>query len=153
MPHESLDHLQEAFLRHVVAEGQAFEARFGKTARRFFDSLPSVFALLRRLSLDLDLPVRERRLASAAFVYVVEPADYLRLAQNIGPQALVDDLWVAFETLRRLRATVGDAALSRHVRTPASFSDLADLAENADTIKDLVPPKVLEQLERFLETA
>jgi hypothetical protein len=150
VPHESLDRLQQGFVRYVTDGGDAFEARFGKTARLFFEQLPTVFGLMRRLALDLALPVAERRLAAAAALYLAEPDDFLRETPTAGVGSAIDDVWVGFESLRRLRLAVGDAPLSRHVREPGSFATIADLAENVDVIREHVPSRVLEQLEKYL---
>lgn len=150
MPRESLDRLQQLLAQAVAEEAGAFEARFGKNARRFFDQLPVVFGLMRRLALDLELPGAERRLAAATALYLAEPDDFLRETPSSGVVGAIDDVWVGFEALRRLRRAVGDAPLARHVRGPTSFADLADLAENVDVIRDVVPSRVLEQLEEFL---
>jgi hypothetical protein len=133
VPRESLDRLQQLLAQAVAEEGGAFEARFGRNARRFFDQLPVVFGLMRRLALDL-----------------AEPDDFLRETPSSGVVGAIDDVWVGFEALRRLRRAVGDAPLARHVRGPTSFADLADLAENIDVIRPQVPSRVLEQLETFL---
>ena len=150
MPQTTLDALQQNYLRHVVEEGPAFEARFGKNARRFYDQIPAVFGLMRRLALDLELPVAHRHLAAATTLYLAEPDDFLRETANSAVVGTIDDVWVGFEALRRLRAAVGDAPLARHVRAPAKFEDLADLAENVDTIKEHVPSRVLEMLQDYL---
>jgi uncharacterized membrane protein YkvA (DUF1232 family) len=150
VPRETLDRFQQLLAQAVADEGGAFEARFGKNARRFFDQLPVVFGLMRRLALDLELPGTERRLAAAAALYLVEPDDFLRETPSSGVVGAIDDVWVGFEALRRLRVAVGDAPLTRHVREPASFEALVDLAENVDVIRGQVPSRVLEQLEQFL---
>lgn len=150
MPRESLDRLQQRLADVVTEEGGAFEARFGKNARRFFDQLPVLFGLMRRLALDLELPGAERRLAAATALYLAEPDDFLRETSSSGVVGAIDDVWVGFEALRRLRRAVGDARLARHVRGPITFTDLADLAENVDAIREQVPSRVLEQLEEFL---
>jgi hypothetical protein len=150
VPRESLDRVQHALVSTVEEEGDAFEARFGKNARRFFESLPVVFGLMRRLALDLELGGPERRLAAAAALYLAEPDDFLRETAAVGVGGAIDDVWVGFEALRRLRAAVGDDALARHVRGTVSFPHLADLAENIDLITPQVPPRVLEQLEQLL---
>jgi uncharacterized membrane protein YkvA (DUF1232 family) len=150
MPRESLDRLQQQLARNVAEEGGAFEARFGKNARRFFDQLPVLFGLMRRLALDLELPTAERRLAAAAALYLAEPDDYLRETPASGVVGAIDDVWVGFEALRRLHGAVGDAPLARHIREPASLEALSELAENVDAIREHVPSRVLEQLEQFL---
>lgn len=150
MPRESLDRLQQQLTHLVEEERGAFEARFGRNAARFFDKLPIAFGLLRRLALDLDLPVPARHRAAAAALYLADPDDYLRETQASGVVGAIDDVWVGFEAIRRLRRAVGDAPLARHVRAPERFSELADLAENIDVIREHVPSRVLEQLEQFL---
>ena len=150
MPRESLDRVQQSLASTVDEEADGFEARFGKNARRFFEGLPVVFGLMRRLALDLELGSAERRLAAAAALYLAEPDDFLRETAAVGVGGAIDDVWVGFEALRRLRAAGGDDPLVRHVRGAVSFPELADLAENIDVITPQVPPRVLEQLEKFL---
>jgi hypothetical protein len=150
VPRESLDRVQQSLASTVNDEADDFETRFGKNARRFFEALPVVFGLLRRLALDLELGGTERRVAAAAALYLAEPDDFLRETAAVGVGGAIDDVWVGFEAVRRLRAAVGDEPLARHVRGSASFADLADLAENIDVITPQVPPRVLEQLEKFL---
>lgn len=150
MPHDSFNHLQEMYLRLVITEGHAFEEKFGKVARRFFERLPVLFGLFRRMSFDLSLPSKERHLATAALVYLAEPDDFLRESAALGVGSYIDDVWVAFEVLRRLRESVGDEAIARHMRPPEHFDDLATLAENSDTMREHVPSKVLEQLIDYL---
>ena len=151
MPHDSLNLMQEKYLRLVLAEGHAFEERFGKVARRFFERLPMLFGLFRRVSFDLSLPAHERRLAAAALVYLAEPDDFLRESAAVGVSSYIDDVWVAFEVFRRLRDAVGDDAIARHIRSPGQFDELATLAENSDTMREHVPSKVLEQLLAFID--
>ena len=113
MLHDSLTLMQEKYLRLVLAEGHAFEERFGKVARRFFERLPMLFGLFRRVSFDLSLPAHERRLAAAALVYLAESDDFLRESAAVGVSSYIDDVWVAFEVFRRLRDAVGDDAIAR----------------------------------------
>jgi hypothetical protein len=62
MPKESLNRLQENLLRMVVEEGPAFQARFGRTVRVYFEQLPLLFGLFRHVALDLELSAKARHL-------------------------------------------------------------------------------------------
>ncbi len=150
MTHDALDRLQEHYLRFVIAEGHAFEEKFGKTARRFFDQLPVLFHLYRRMSLDLELSSQARRLASSALFYLIETDDFLRAGKISAVESSIDDVWVGFEVLRRLRLAVDDELICRHVNPPAAFELLTTLAENIDTVAEHVPTRVLEKLQQFV---
>lgn len=150
MTNDALDRLQEHYLRFVIAEGAAFEEKFGKTARRFFDQLPVLFHMYRRLSLDLELSSGARRLASAALIYMIETDDFLREGAISAAESSIDDVWVGFEFLRRLRSAVDDERIARHVNPAAAFETLTTLAENIDTIAEHVPPRILEKLLQFV---
>lgn len=150
MHNDALDRLQEHYLRFVIAEGQAFEDKFGKTARRFFMQLPVLFHLYRRCAIDLELPSAARRLAAAALLYLVETEDFLREGAISAAESSIDDVWVAFESLRRLRSAVGDEPLSRHLHDENVWETVNALAENIDVISAIVPSRVLDQLQLFV---
>ena len=150
MTNDALDRLQEHYLRFVIAEGPAFEEKFGKTARRFFAQLPVLFHLYRRAAMDLELSSGARRLAASALLYMIETDDFLREGAISAAESSIDDVWVGFEILRRLRSAVGDEALSRHVNPPEAFEVISTLAENIDTVATHVPPRVLDSLQQFV---
>ena len=149
MPHDSLDRLQENLIRIVGAEAHDFELAYGKHARSFLEKLPVLFPLLRRAAFDLNLPDEVRRLAAFGVVYVAEPDDFMREGK-VAARSLLDDCWVAFACLMRMRTLTTDETLQRHLRVAGNWEDLCALADNLPTLTLHLPSKVLEQLERWL---
>jgi uncharacterized membrane protein YkvA (DUF1232 family) len=146
MPHSTLNQLQENLLRIVVEEGPAFQTRFGKTVRVYFEQLPLLFGLFRHIALDLDVSAKARRLAAVAALYIAEPDDFLR-HDSSGPAGLLDDTWVAFATLRALRVTINsDERIQKTMRVDTDWPRLVSLVENLEPLVDVMPTRVLEQL-------
>jgi uncharacterized membrane protein YkvA (DUF1232 family) len=146
MPKHSLNHLQENLLRMIVEDGPAFQTRFGRTTRVYFEQLPLLFGLFRHLALDLDLSPKARQLAATAALYIAEPDDFLR-AESTGTMGLLDDIWVAFATLRALRNTINnDERIQRKLRVESDWPHLVSLVENLEPIVEVMPTRVLEKL-------
>jgi len=140
--------IETGFLANLAGDLEQVEKRYGKRAGVFFQHLPALFRLFHRLSFDLELTDTQRRRAASIAVYIAEPQDYLGEA-CLGAEGLVDDAWLAYSELATLLDQVPAELLQRHWRSEMEFEQIAALACNAEVLRDLVPSRVLEELERF----
>jgi len=125
----------------------SFEAAYGKQAGSFLSALPALYRLYRRVPFDFDFTIAQRHMAAAVAMYISETQDFLDDKSHRG---LIDDVWIAFAALKRLVEAQGEETVSRHWRSEADFNVVVGLAENVDTLADLVPSKVLEKMQAFL---
>ena len=126
-----------------------FGRAYGKQAAVFLQDLPALFRLLRRFPHDPDAPLEARHLAAAASLYIAEDQDYL--SDHAADQAgLIDDVWLAYDTLARIVDLSGEETVSRHWRAENDFDSVLALARNASSLAEHVPTKVFEQLKRYI---
>lgn len=151
MPLSPLDQVTNN-LDTAMLDAAEFEAQYGKRAVAFLRNLPGLFRLYRRLPYDFELPTELRRLAAAIALYIAEHQDFLDDAsRNVG--GLIDDLWLAYAALPRFLEGASEELVERHWRSDQDFSEVLALAENASDLKQHVPSKVLERLNRYLDDA
>jgi hypothetical protein len=141
--------IETGYLADLASDAAQIEQRFGRRAGEFMRHLPALYRLFHRLSFERALPPVLRRKAASVAVYIAEPQDYLGEACR-GVDGLVDDTWLAYSALAELLEQVPAEVLARHWRSKASFDEVAALAPNAVVLGELVPSRVLEQLQSFL---
>lgn len=146
---QNLDHIADS-LKQRAADRDAFVTRHGIKLAGFLDELPALFQLYRRVPFDHDIPSEARRLAATCALYIAEHRDYLA-DHGQGEAGIIDDLWLAFRALPVLVKRAGAPALARHWRGDTSFDELQGMAQNAGTIAEKVPSKVLEAAQRYLD--
>jgi hypothetical protein len=145
-----LDNFLRDLTVFVEREGPAFEAKYGKNARQFLTPMPGVFQVLRRTSIDLEVPPEVRTKTALAALYLIEAHDFLSTPSG-GPHGLIDDVWVAFRTFAFAANAVPDERMRQHWRGAGSFDDALALAHNVTSIEVLVPSRVLEMVKAYLD--
>lgn len=147
-----LDNFFRDLTTYTEREAPAFEGKYGKNARSFLMLLPGVFQVLRRASIDLELPAELRKKTALAALYLVEAHDFLSTPSG-GPHGLIDDVWVGFRTFGVAVGLAGDDRLRGHWRGAGTFDEAVALAHNVVSIEAQVPSRVLERVKAYLDDA
>lgn len=103
------DRLRTRILLHVERRG----GRLGSGATRALLLVPDVFMLLARLTLDPEVPARQRALFGGALAYLILPADLLP-ELVVGPVGYLEDLTLAAGILAEALAGPMEQVARRH---------------------------------------
>ncbi|MBT8350877.1 MAG: DUF1232 domain-containing protein [Deltaproteobacteria bacterium] len=87
---------------------------------------PDLFHLLCKLSIDKDVPVKEKAMLAGAIAYFVSPIDLVPEA-IVGPIGYVDDISLAAYVLNQIVNNTDPEVLKRHW---AGDGDLLDLIQH-----------------------
>jgi hypothetical protein len=136
-------------LSELSQQQERFARKYGHQAAGFLDSLPALFRLYHRLTFDLDAPPQHRRKAASVAVYIAESYDFYG-GSNLGVEALIDDIWLAYTYLDELVTTVPPDVLRRHWLSMVPFEHVCEMAKRIAVVEPHVPSRALGLLKTFL---
>ena len=132
---------------------EQFTLEFGLKLTHMAYLSPPLVRALHRMAFDATLSPKSQTLCMAAVTFLVAPVDDVATAKPPPQRSTLDDLYVAWATLRSVLDMEGQGPLERHWRADRPLGEVLALLEVLPELELRVPSRVLLQVSKFMQLA